>query len=214
MSCAIALHAGCPSLPGYDLYPNLVSNTSTYYSLPTADVSELAAQCSAEPACLAFTTWGDLKDGLMNYSDWSLVDSNWVFGGLPVLLSCQGMYLKLGPLLGTAVARGAAANSSSGSGSETPAKAHVELSSPPIVFSSSGQNLQVITLLNWQAPDNWTTQGSRMVFVIKLSDVVFLGTSAINQSTGIALTATTVLVTEPSVRNIWNLPTLQVSSAF
>ena len=87
--------AGCPHLPGYDLYPNLVSNTSTYSSLPAANVTDLSALCSADPQCLAFTTWGDLKSGLMNYTDWSLIDTNWVFGGLPVLLSCQGMYVKV-----------------------------------------------------------------------------------------------------------------------
>ena len=192
---------GCPHLPGYDLHPNLVSNTSTYSSLPAANVTDLSALCSADPQCLAFTTWGDLKSGLMNYTDWSLIDSNWVFGGLPVLLSCQGMYVKV--LVSSA--GGAALGSMS-----TPPKASMVVSPPPTLFSSPSQSgsPQVFTLLSWRVPDNWTVQGSRLVFSVEFSNVVFLPTSPVNQSVGIALAAATYLVDTPSVRSAWSLPTL------
>ena len=194
---------GCPHLPGYDLHPNLVSNTSTYSSLPAANVTDLSALCSADPQCLAFTTWGDLKSGLMNYTDWSLIDTNWVFGGLPVLLSCQGMYVK--------VLVSSAGGEAHGSVS-TPPKASMVVSPPTTLFSSSGQsgNQQVFTLLSWRVPDNWTVQGSRLVFSVEFSNNAFRPVAPVNQSMGITLVATTYLVDTPSVRNAWNLPTLTV----
>ena len=66
----------------------------------------------------------------------------------------------------------------------------------------------MFTLLSWRVPDNWTVQGSRLVFSVEFSNVAFLPTTPINQSVGITLAATTYLVDTPSVRSTWSLPTL------
>ena len=190
--------ADCPRLPGYDLYPNLVSNSSTYASLLAANVTQLAQQCSTDPQCLGFTTWGDLKDGLMNYSDWSFIDPDVVLGGLRVLLTCDGIYVKVPPPPPSLGLPGLLPDS---------LNANMTLTLSSLIMGTSLAGVPQSNLLTWQVPANWTTKGSKVEIVVQLTNVFFLSSFLSAQ------VSVFVVAGLPPLASTWALPKLELNTS-